>query len=366
MLLTLLLAAIVAASGPVAAEPLNVVAFNVHLGVGPQGTRAMVTHFLQRLLHAVARRPTERALLSGIRKVGRLLRERDADVAVLNEFPHHGLLTPFSRRRSERDPQANGVAYILSVLRGEERLAGTGMTWEAHYAPYVDGRFGQFGNLILVRTGGQVAAVESFDTYHFRNLGRLRGYERLFYSPPRRNVVMARIVLANGRHASILGTHLEHNQDRSNVMVRRRQMREIQSLLEGLPGEDAVFLMGDLNAIPPEHYTEPERAGDVKEFAEDAPGKETGEPYRLSTIQLADEVLSSSYRDFSGSFDRASDTAPGLAPRVRIDYIYYRFGPAGGTLLDASVLHREPEASEISDHLPVEARVDLPAAPPAR
>ena len=240
--------------------------------------------------------------MNRLEAIGKLLMEIDADVVVLNEVD-------FDSSWSHSVNQAEYLGKVAGyAFRVEERNMDFRLLWWKW----------RFGNVILSRARISNAQVVDFPNY--------ASWETLL-AGKKRGVKCE--VAFNGIQHVVVGAHLSHRSEA--LRVKSAQML-VDRVTEG-SGLHPLIIAGDMNSTPagfPGHHVDQQEQNAVGVFDRSdlfVRNPETAPP------------------------DKQSLTFPSTAPRIVIDWI---FAPVDSRFENYQVIQ-----SELSDHLPVAAEVNV-------
>ena len=154
-----------------------------------------------------------------------------------------------------------------------------------------------------------------------------------------RGLLEARILLPDNRSFTVYVTHLDHTDED----VRLTQLRALRTWTIRDRSRPHL-VMGDFNALSPWDVA-------ALNMPDGAP-----EPRVIAQMEKAGYV--DAYRLYGEPGSQSF--IPSTDPPIRIDYIFASRPLAGG--VRSCVIWQEPAGSEASDHRPVLAEVELPAA----
>jgi len=238
--------------------------------------------------------------LDRLDQIGRLLKEINADVVVLNEVDFD---SSWSHSVNQAEYLAKAAGYPFRV---EQRNLDFRILWWKW----------RFGNAILSKTPITKAQVIDLPEY--------AAWEALLVGKKR--AVKCAVEFSGERH-TIVGARLSHRSEGLRV-------RSAQMVVDAVDEQDGSFVIaGDMNSTPagfPEHHADGQGRNAIEVF------------------------------DQSGLFSRQPETAPpeeqtltfpSTEPRIVIDWIFIT---QESSFKDYRVLQ-----SQLSDHLPVVADVDV-------
>jgi endonuclease/exonuclease/phosphatase family metal-dependent hydrolase len=268
----------------------------------------------------------ERALT----RIGEVVGEIAADVALLQEVD-------FGSTRSHGIEEAEAIARTAGLPYVAEALS-----WRSAWVPYPywppREHFGR------MRSGGAILSRHPIHAHRVELLPKPSAnpfWYNFFYLF--RYLQRAEIELAD-RRLLVFNTHLEAFDEANRIEHARR----CKAIVEALLVPETVFA-GDLNSVPPEspkksHY--PDEASNLTHHERDR----TIEIVR--SIRGLSDVIS---KEAFAANQAAYFTFPAHAPNRKLDYLFT------GDALEVADARVVSEAGDVSDHLPLVAKLKLRA-----
>ncbi|WP_339461339.1 endonuclease/exonuclease/phosphatase family protein [Pseudomonas sp. EA_105y_Pfl2_R69] len=277
-------------------------------------------------------RPSSADLAFTLDEVVRVVRDEQADIVLLQEL-HDGA------RASDYQDQ---LALLQTRLRDLYPCSTQAFYWKAGFVPHPK---------ILGSVGMKLATLSRYQIEHAERLQlpQMPGnpISRLFNL--KRALLVSYLPLRGGGELAAINTHLDAFAQGDDTM--QQQVAMTGRLLDQLQGRSTPWVLGgDFNLLPPGQYQR-------------LPAEQRGWYAARSELQqlAARYPMIPSTAQASGPAQAAwythAPNSPG-APRAdrTLDYLFHS---PQLTLLDAQV--RQHDTLEISDHLPLQARLLLPA-----
>jgi endonuclease/exonuclease/phosphatase family metal-dependent hydrolase len=275
-------------------------------------------------------KPKEHFELS-IQRLAEVIKKVDADIVLLQEVD-------FSSTRSHHIEEASAIARASGMP-----YVAVALSWNANWVPFPywppkD----QFGEM---RSGGAILSRHPITINHVDLLPKPAAnawWYNLFYLF--RFLQRVSIDLPDGRRVQVFNTHIEAFNEANRVEHAEWIRRTIQQSMT-----PSTIFGGDFNTVPPESKRKSDYPDETATKTEHT--KDTTLDVMRSIHGLKDVIPP---EEFSAHQDRYF-TFPAHAPNRKIDYIFI-----GGAfdLIEARVV---TEAGDVSDHLPLVARLRLRA-----
>ncbi len=257
--------------------------------------------------------------------IAKAIRESGADIVLLQEVD-------FDSRRSAHIDELERIAKAAGY-----RYAARAVTWKAGYVPYP--YWPPSRNFGPVRSGGGILSkypIKSNRVTLYPKPASNSGVYNAFYLFRFTETVEVDFA---GRKLTVLNNHLEAY-DKAN---REAQAQALAAVLGADSQDGTVIAGGDFNSVPPE-------ASKKANFA-DGPDNYEGDT-TIDTLRAVAGMKEVVEKEEYARGERKYFTFPSSAPTRRLDYI---FVPSDAVVKEVQV----GEAGELSDHLPLMAKVAL-------
>ena len=224
-----------------------------------------------------------------------LIRRVDPDVIVFQEID-------FGGERSYEVHQLDTLA-----ARGGYAASATAVNWDKRYVPFPSAN-------PLVHFGSVLSGQAVLSRYPIRQHERVvleRPPHPFYYDAFYLDRLAQVVVVDLGRPLLLINVHLEA----FDAATRRRQARQVRTLVERYRDTHAVVLLGDFNSLLPASKLSPLLPAHRRAYFANDQTLET----LLAGSELREAIADTVYR----AAEAATFTFPADGPTVKIDHIFY-------------------------------------------
>jgi endonuclease/exonuclease/phosphatase family metal-dependent hydrolase len=278
-------------------------------------------------------RPSREDITKTIAEVSRVIREEDPDLVLLQEVDE-------GARRTDKEDQ---LGRLLALLPPEYSCQVSTFYWQAAFVPHPR---------IMGGAGMKLSMISKYKISQARRhqlaLPPNDFITRQFST--KRAILEVRLPVENGGELAVLNTHLDAFARGANTMS--LQVAEIDSILTALNEAGLAWVMGgDFNLLPPDPAAFQRLPESHQSYYR--PESEIAPLYQAYQVVPGWEDITG--RDYQKWFTHFPNDPAASGPDRTIDYLVFP-----KTAQVDSHYVRQKDARQISDHLPVIARFQLP------